>query len=69
MARDKRTLRKIDRLLNDLMEYRVDAEALFDNNIISMYTRYISTRDIKGYVENLYGVAISLKWSSRSQTP
>ena len=37
----------------------------FDNKIISMYARGISTRDIQGHVEDLYGVAISPELVSR----
>ncbi len=37
----------------------------FDDKIISMYARGMSTRDIQGHVEDLYGVAISPELVSR----
>ena len=37
----------------------------FDDKIISMYARGMSTRDIQGHIEDLYGVAISPELVSR----
>ena len=37
----------------------------FDDKIISMYARGMSTRDIQGHVEDLYGVSISPELVSR----
>ena len=37
----------------------------FDDKIISMYARGMTTRDIQGHVEDLYGVAISPELVSR----
>ena len=38
----------------------------FDEKIIAMYARGMSTRDIQAHIEELYGIGVSAPWSRRS---
>ena len=37
----------------------------FDDKVVSMYARGMTTRDIQGHVRELYGLDVSPSWSRR----
>lgn len=40
----------------------------FDEKIVSMYARGMSTRDIQGHLREIYGLDVSPTWSAPSRT-